>query len=113
MIYDPYFSSDQLSIFANIDLSIPRQVDIYTLWSAESNIKNHDLKALRDRYESSVESNLSNGLQNSTITIYITGNRSGEGPMHDRFLYTDTSGLDITTSINGLGKSDSKIKNFG
>lgn len=47
------------------------------------------------------------------VQMHVVGTRSGDTPLHSRYIITDTAGLAIGTSMGGFGHKDSDIRLLG
>lgn len=110
-IYDPYFNNETLRVLSKLDKSINRDIKIYTLTRAHSGITSSNLAKLNEIYHESIATYFPDGLENLSLSIQVLGDiKTGNGPMHDRFIHSDQGGLDMTTSIDGLGNNDNRIQ---
>ncbi|MCE4045800.1 hypothetical protein [Lysinibacillus fusiformis] len=103
IIYDPYFSVENLELFKRIRSDIST-----TIFSSSS--ENDFSKNSQEMYQSYWESICDTAFPDITFMVFVTKN--GETPLHDRFLLSEISGLDLGTSINGFHKKDFGIKNI-
>lgn len=44
------------------------------------------------------------------VQIHVVGTRSGDSPIHNRYMITDSAGIALGTSVSGLGQKDSDIR---
>lgn len=109
-IYDPYFSSESINILEYIDPESEMDIRIYTQWGSESGVRPGDHDEVKSRYFESLKSVFAGKRLAFTLRVFITGCSDGKGPMHDRFIVSEVGGIDLPTSINGLGKDDNKIR---
>jgi hypothetical protein len=103
-IYDPYFTFANLSVLGVIPSDLP--VYIVTSWKAQSGVSPGDKKVetlFKDAWR---------GVSASDppwTQIVIVGTRSGDSPVHSRFVLTGGAGLRLGTSIGSLGANDTDI----
>jgi len=105
-VYDPYFSPQDIEILK----SVPAQshIHIITSWrmSPQKGKANDDLREEYLRCWSTVSAQLPPPTQ-----VYLFGNPSTfRTPQHNRYIIAARGGLELGTSINGLGVSDSSIR---
>lgn len=104
-IYDPYFTTAELDILKCI--SPDARVDILTSWKAQK-VSPGD-STIEHRYRDAWDS-ISDQRPPETH-IHIVGVRSsGESPMHDRYIVTQNGGMQLSTSLSGLGRKDTYIR---
>lgn len=99
IIYDPYFSHNELDIFLKIHL----KENIIVICS----FKEIDRVSLKNLYKNAW-TNISEQ-SSPLINFTILTTRDGVTPLHDRYIIGDNIGLQLTTSINGFDKNDFKI----
>jgi len=101
-IYDPYFTAAELDILKFISPAI--RVDILTSWKVQGMSAGDP--AIEHRYRDAWN-NISDQRPPETH-IYISGIKSsGESPMHERYITTQGGGIQLGTSLSGLGRRDS------
>jgi len=104
-LYDPYFTAAELDVLKHI--SPDTRVDVVTSWKAQE-VSPGD-PAIEARYRNAWD-RISDQRPPETH-IHIVGIRSsGESPMHDRYIITDEAGLQLGTSLSGLGRKDTYIR---
>jgi len=103
-IYDAYFTAANLSILKHINPEV--RVDVLTLWkSQEVPFGNRDIQ----RHYQDAWSAISDQSP-PEVHIHIVGIRStGDGPIHDRYIITQGTGLHLGPSVSGLGVKDTSI----
>ncbi|MDH4186488.1 MAG: hypothetical protein OEV08_05795, partial [Nitrospira sp.] len=104
-IYDPYFTADNLSILKSVPTDV--QVYVITSWKAQSGVSVGDRvieKLFKDAWSRMSDSNP------PWTQIVIVGTRSGDSPIHNRYILTEGKGLNLGTSIGGLGNKDSDLR---
>ncbi|PWU70437.1 ATP-binding protein [Gracilibacillus dipsosauri] len=99
-IYDPYFNEEMLGFIKSIVSDC--RVFIYT------SIKTNELENLPERYNSYWYDICDQVPPETHFHIYST--KSGNTPLHDRFIIGEKSGLNLGTSLSGLGSKFSTIK---
>ena len=104
-IYDPYFSAADLDILKYIDPS--SMVFIVTGWKAQKEMELGN-RGIEHHYRDAW-SNLSKQPPPWT-QITIIGTKSGDSPLHGRYIITEGKGLVLGTSIGGLGLKDSDLR---
>jgi len=104
-LYDPYFTAAELEVLKHI--SPDTRVDVVTSWKAQE-VSPGD-PAIEARYRDAWD-RMSDQTPPETH-IHIVGIRSsGESPMHDRYVVTQKAGLQLGTSLSGLGRKDTYIR---
>ncbi|WP_107935948.1 ATP-binding protein [Ureibacillus chungkukjangi] len=99
MIYDPYFSYNEMDMFLQIHLK-----ENITVICSHTEI---DRVSLKQMYKDAW-TNISDQSP-PFINFAILTSKDGVTPMHDRYIIGDRIGLQLTTSFNGLNKKDYKI----
>ncbi|HDX9535327.1 TPA: ATP-binding protein [Bacillus thuringiensis] len=99
-IYDPYFNEEQLSLLKYIPTEA--RVTIYTTASTA------ELEGFQERYKN-FWSKICDQVPPET-NFYVYATDSGKTPLHDRYILTNTSGLNLGTSLNGYGSKFSTIR---
>ena len=104
-IYDPYFT------FANLALlgMIPSDISVYivTSWKSQAGISPGDKRVeglFREAWR---------GMSASDppwTQIVVVGIKSGDSPIHSRFILTEGKGLNLGTSIGSLGAKDTEVR---
>lgn len=105
IIYDPYFNSSNLGILKSVQSDL--NIYIYTSWKAQNGLSPGDKSVeqiFRNAWKSISESDP------PWTQIFIVGIRSGDSPIHSRYILTDGKGLNLGTSISGLGDKDSDLR---
>jgi len=105
-VYDPYFSPQDIEVLK----SVPAQshIQIITSWktSLRKGRANDDLREEYLRCWSTVSAQAPPPTQ-----VYLFGNPSTfRTPQHNRYIIAAKGGLELGTSINGLGVSDSSVR---
>lgn len=103
-IYDPYFNVADLHILKFIEPEC--QVYIVTSWRAQKGITPGD-RSVQQLYQDAW-----NQLSDKSppwTQVTIVGTRSGDSPLHSRYIITEGKGLALGTSIGGLGLKDSEL----
>ena len=104
-IYDPYFSCADLDILKSVTTDI--KVYIITTWKAQKGV------GLGERMVEQLFRDAWKDISDSDppwTLIVIVGTKSGGSPIHSRFLLTEGIGLNLSTSVNGLGAKDTDLK---
>ncbi|WP_342541949.1 ATP-binding protein [Paenisporosarcina sp. FSL H8-0542] len=99
-IYDPYFDVNMLNLLKQIGND--SRIFIY------SSTKSANLEKLPDLYKAHWKSICDNVPPETHIYMLATG--SGSSPLHDRFIISDSAGMNLGTSLNGYGSKISSIK---
>lgn len=108
VVYDPYFTPAELGILKHV--SSDARVDILTSWHAQR-LPAGDASV--DQRFRNAWATISDPLPSQT-RIHIIGTvSSGLGPMKQRFIIADGAGLELGTSISGLGAKDASIRQLG
>jgi hypothetical protein len=105
-IYDPYFTPDYLFLLKSINLNA--RVDILTSWHAQKRPPGDS--EIEDLYRDAWR-NISDQVPPETH-IHLIGTATGKTPMHNRYIVANNKGIQIGTSISGLGNKDSDIHNL-
>lgn len=103
-IYDPYFNIENLEILKSIPTDI--QVYIVTTWKAQSGV------SPGDRIVEELFKNAWRRISESDppwTQVVIVGTKSGDSPIHSRFIVTEGKGLNLGTSLNSLGAKDTDL----
>jgi hypothetical protein len=104
-IYDPYFTINNLEILKTVPTDI--QVYVVTSWKAQSGVSPGDRE---------IEKLFKDGWSRISASdppwtqIVIVGTKSGDSPIHSRFILTEGKGLNLGTSISGLGSKDTDLR---
>ncbi len=86
-------------------ISLDARVDILTSWQAQDcKVDDYDIQRV---YQNAWKS-ISDQTPPETY-IHIIGTGSGETPMHNRYITTNNGGIQLGTSLSGLGNKDSDI----
>jgi hypothetical protein len=104
-IYDPYFRPSDLQLLKYVPAGI--KVFIVTTWRAQRNV------SVGDRHVDEVFRQAWRSISESTppwTQITIVGTRSGNSPMHSRYLITDHGGINLGTSIGSLDSKDTDLR---
>jgi hypothetical protein len=104
-IYDPYFSAGDIDILKHI--APETQVLIITSWKAQRGLTPGD-RSIEQVYRDAW-ANISDQPPPWT-QITVMGTKSGDSPLHSRFMVTAGGGLGLGTSISGLGFKDTDIR---
>jgi hypothetical protein len=105
-IYDPYFSVADIGILKSVDSDV--QVFIITSWKAQVGISPGD-RNIDSLYKESWTGVSHHDPPWTQITV--TGIKSGgDSPVHSRYLVTAGAGLNLGTSINGLGEKHTDMR---
>ncbi|HDR4910881.1 TPA: hypothetical protein QCR52_001295 [Bacillus cereus] len=99
-IYDPYFNEEQLALLKYIPTET--RVIIYTSSTTA------DLEDFQERYKSFWGRICDQVPPETHFYVYATS--SGETPLHDRYILTSSSALNLGTSLNGFGNKFSAIR---
>lgn len=97
-IYDPYFGTGDMDLIRAVPLD--SHVMIITENQSDSRKSEADFRNAWRQVSDTVPPH---------VEIYVYG-KSGDSPMHDRFIICDKKGLSIGTSVNGYGKRDTIVK---
>jgi hypothetical protein len=111
-IYDAYFDSTDLGILKHI----PADVRVHILTSGKAQGKDFDTSAITQHYKDAWER--ISDLKPPETHVHVFGikpsderNRSwGESPIHQRYYITSEGGIEVGTSVSGLGSKDSHIR---
>jgi len=108
-IYDPYFTPEDLSLIRTIS----PETRIYIMSLRKSQVDRLDDAKVIESYQSIFSDIFA--IDYPDIHFYIFGTKPlGDGPIHDRYYITSNGrGIQIGTSISGLGKKDSVIRTMG
>lgn len=98
-ICDPFFSPHELFILRDI-LEISKTSDVFILTSVEG--KHNGENDVSSRYSSAWKEISHEDPAFVKISI-VKVRRTNKTPVHDRWILTDKAGLDLGTSLNGLG----------
>lgn len=98
-IYDPYFNEEMIEIFKY--LNVPARIFVYT------SEKTAEIDGIQSRYAQYWD-RICDHIPPETH-FYVFHTKSGETPLHDRFIISENSGLDLGTSLNGFGSKFSTI----
>lgn len=104
-IYDPYFSCNDLEILKSV--TTDTKVYIFTTWKAQKGINVGDRaveQLFRDAWKDLSESNP------PWTHIVVVGTKSGGSPIHSRFILAEGVGLNLGTSLSGLGAKETDIR---
>lgn len=104
-IYDPYFGLDDLEIIKHLDPDIT--VFIVTGWKAQMGTSAGD-RDIERRYRETWSRISEEEPPETQITI--VGTRSGDSPLHNRYILTQGAGVELSTSVSGLGNKDSNLR---
>lgn len=107
-IYDPYLVADDLDILSDVDPEC--QIFVFTSWKAQKGFSPGD-KAVRQVYQRKWE--LIFASPRPTLQMLILGTKSGDSPVHSRYIISEDRGLGLGTSISGLGLKDTDIRELG
>ncbi|SEJ60518.1 AAA domain-containing protein [Propionispira arboris] len=99
-IYDPFFDANYLELLKVLKCDMR-----VTILLAR---KSKDVVDYMNDLSASWKSICDQSPESTRIYIYHTS--SGKTPMHDRYIVTDKIGLQLGTSVNGLGKRETTIK---
>ena len=103
-IYDPYFSARDIDILKQVAPEIP--VYIISTWTAQKSFAPGDRKVEEVFRKAWAET--SNQVPPWT-QITLVGTKSGNSPLHNRYVVTKRKGISLSTSIGGFGLKDSEI----
>lgn len=103
-IYDPYFSASDMEVLKQIAPEVP--VYIISTWTAQKSFAPGDRRVEEVFRKAWVET--SNQVAPWT-QITLVGTKSGNSPLHNRYVVTKGKGLSLSTSVGGLGLKDSEI----
>jgi hypothetical protein len=105
-IHDPYFTVADLDILKSISPDV--RVYVLTSWKAQEGVRVGD-PMVEQRYKDTWDR--ISDQQPPETHFYILGIKSGDSPMHDRYYITAAErGIEIGTSISGLGAKESYIR---
>jgi len=105
-IYDPYFSIRDLEVLKHVASDV--QVFVITSWKAQSGITPGDRSI--ERVYKTGWGRISDK-EPPWTQITITGiDSSGDSPLHSRYLVTNGAGLNLGTSLSGLGEKHTDIR---
>ena len=99
-IFDPYFNEEQLSLLKFIPSEV--RVTIYTSATIA------EVNNLQERYKK-FWLRICDQVPPATY-FYVYATKSGETPLHDRYLLTSSAGLNLGTSLSGFGSKYSAIR---
>jgi hypothetical protein len=108
-IIDPHFDPDGLLILAAVAPKI--EFRIFT----RNRLNNGEpLRSAADVLEESVD--LWRNVRRDdppSVELTVLGNAEGKCPFHDRFILADEGGIQLGSSLNGLGSRDSELVRIG
>jgi DnaJ-domain-containing protein 1 len=104
-ICDPYFSVADLEMLKYIDSEV--DVSILTAWKAQKGKEPGD-RSVEELYRTAWT--IISEYPPPWTQVTIIGIRSGDSPLHGRFIITDGKGLKMGTSTSGLGLKDDDLR---
>ena len=111
LLVDQYFTIQVLNFLRDVPQGVA--LTIATRLKDQrglENQKNPPLEEMQSIYERAWES--LSAQDPPPTQILMLGTRSGESPLHDRYLITEERGLRLSTSLNGFGVSQSEISDL-
>jgi hypothetical protein len=105
-IHDPYFSISDIGILKHVGEDV--QVFIVTSWKAQKGVTPGD-RSIEQAYKSAWSAISDHAPPWTQVTI--TGIKTnGDSPLHSRYLISRQVGLNLGTSIGGLGEKHTDLR---
>jgi hypothetical protein len=103
-IYDPFFSVSDLPRLQ----SAPPDCNVYvvTSWKAQKGLSPGD-RIVEERFREEWRGITSSEPPWTQITVM--GTKSGESPLHNRYIVSSSGGLRLSTSLSGIGSTDTEL----
>lgn len=108
IIVDPYFTIFGLSMLSYVPTNVT--VNIIANAGKQKGLSREDIQSnsdLEQIYATAWRESFDQDPPLAQITIL--GTKSGQSPLHDRYMFTASGGLRLGTSIGGIGNKDSEV----
>ncbi len=103
-IYDPYFTPSDLEYVKEINRDV--RVYVLTSWKAQAGLSPGD-RRVESVYRAAWQS--ISDQEPPWTQVTVLGTKSGDSPIHSRYILTEGEGLALSTSLRGLGLKDTDL----